>query len=339
MSTRRLPVYLLLDCSESMAGEAITQLQAGIASMVDHLQSDPYAIETAHISVITFSNDARQVVPLTEVLNFKVPKLAVRTGSELGAGLRVLMDCIRREVRKTTPSTKGDYKPIVILFSDGQPTDDWEPVAEEIRKQRSPGIANIYAIGCGPDADFATLREITDIVLKMPDMQPEMWKKVFVWLTASVSSTSQALEGGGEGRNLNLPELPAGALEIPPASTGPYLVRQVFLHARCQRDGKPYLMRFARRGRSDTFVALCSHPLDVVEKMRTGPTGQRISTDQLEGVPPCPYCENPVAVACECGTLACLDPRKGVAFACPTCGLRGSAGVGGGGFDVHQALG
>ena len=339
MSLRRLPVYLLLDCSESMAGEAISQLQGGIKAMVEHLQSDPHAIETAYISVITFSNEARQIIPLTEVMNFTPPKLSVRTGSALGAGLRVLLDCIRREVKKTTATSKGDFKPVVILFSDGQPTDNWEPMAEEIRRQRSPSVANIYAIGCGPDADFSALREITDIVLKMPDMTPDVWKKVFVWLSASVSSTSMALGGGGEGKNLNLPELPAGALEVPPANSGPYLLRQVFLQARCQKDGRPYLMRFARRGRTDTFVALCSHPLDVVEKLRTGSTGQKIATDQLEGVPSCPYCENPVAVACDCGTLVCLDPRKGAAFGCPTCGLRGSAGVGGGGFDVHQALG
>jgi uncharacterized protein YegL len=338
MSARRLPVYLLLDCSESMAGEAITQLQAGVAAMVDHLQSDPHAIETVHVSVITFSNDAKQVVPLTEVMSFQPPKLSVRTGSSLGAGLRVLQDCIRREVRKTTATVKGDFKPIVILFSDGQPTDEWEPIAEEIRRQRSPGLANIYAIGCGPDADFAALREVTDIVLKMPDMKPEMWKKVFVWLSASVSSTSQALNGGREGQNLNLPELPAGALEVPPAQTGPYLLRQVFLHARCQKDGRPYLMRFARRGRTDIFVALGSHRLDVVEKVKTSSTGQKISTDQLEGVPPCPYCENPVAVACSCNTLVCLDPRRGANFTCPTCGGRGSASEGGG-FDVQQALG
>ena len=338
MSVRRLPIYLLLDCSESMAGEAITELERGIKSMVDHLQGDPHAIETAYLSVITFANDARQIIPLTEVLNFRAPRLTVRTGSALGAGLEVLMDCLKSEVRKTTAIVKGDYKPLVILFSDGQPTDDYEPVAEEIRRQRNPAIANIYAIGCGPDADFETLREVTDIVLKMPDVSADVWKKVFVWLSASVSSTTQHLGSGREGQGLNLPELPAGALELPPRETGPYQVRQVFLHARCQRDGGPYLMRFARRGRSDAFVALGAHRLDVVEKPQKGGRGQRISTDQLEGVPPCPYCENPVAVACSCGTLVCLDPRR-TNFKCPACGNRGEAGGGGRGFDVNQASG
>lgn len=339
MSVRRLPIYLLLDCSESMAGEAITQLQRGVAEMVAHLQSEPHAIETAYVSVITFSNEARQIVPLTEILSFTPPKLSVRTGSALGAGLRVLMDCMAREVRRTSATVKGDYKPLVILFSDGQPTDDWEDIAKEIRQKKAPSVANIYAIGCGPDADIGTLREVTDIVLTMPNMTPEVWKKTFVWLTASVASQSMAVGGGREGQALNLPELPAGALEVAPQYTGPYQVRQVFLHARCQKDGKPYLMRFARRGKTDRFVALCSHGLEVVEKMTTGPTGQRISTDQLEGVPPCPYCESPVAVACDCGTLVCLDPRRGPEFNCPACRRRGAAGGYGGGFDVHQALG
>ena len=336
---RRLPIYLLLDCSESMAGEAIAELQRGIASMVAHLQTDPQAIETAYISVITFDNDAKQIIPLTEVLNFKPPRLTVRTGSSLGAGLRVLLDCMRREVKKTTATQKGDYKPLVVLFSDGQPTDDWEEIAESIKKQRNPSIANIYAIGCGPDADFSAMREVTDIVLKMKDLGPDMWKKVFVWLTASVQTTSRALEGGGEGKALNLPDLPMDALEVAPVSNAPYMVRQVFLHARCQKDGKPYLMRFARRGNKDTFVALCSHPLDVVEKMRVGSSGQSISTEQLEGVPPCPYCENPVAVGCSCGVLVCLDPRK-PKYKCPNCGINGEGGMAsGGGFDVQQAMG
>jgi uncharacterized protein YegL len=335
---RRLPIYLLLDCSESMAGDAIEELQRGIASMIAHLQTDPQAIETAYVSVITFANDAKQIIPLTEVLNFKPPKLNVRTGSALGAGLKVLMNCMRTEVRRTTPTQKGDYKPLVILFSDGQPTDDWEEIAEEIKKQRNPSIANIYAIGCGPDADFSALRDVTDIVLKMKDINPEMWKKVFVWLTASVQSTSRHLESGGEGKALNLPDLPVDALEVAPVQPGPYMVRQVFLHARCQVDGRPYLMRFARRGKSNTFVALCSHTLEVVEKMNLGSAGQTVSTGDLEGVPPCPYCENLVAVGCSCGILVCLDPRK-PRYKCPNCGIRGEGGIASGGFDVQQALG
>ena len=60
---------------------------------------------------------------------------------------------------------KGDYRPLVFLLTYGQPTDDYRPAATAIRAANNPKIANIYAIGCGPDVDTGMLREITDIVL------------------------------------------------------------------------------------------------------------------------------------------------------------------------------
>lgn len=337
--TRRLPIYLLLDCSESMAGDAIRDLQNGVSAMIAHLQGDPQAIETAYLSVITFATEAHQAVPLTEVLNFRMPPLTVRTGSALGAALKLLVNCMRREVRKTTSTQKGDYKPLVILLTDGQPTDDYEDIAEEIRKQRNPSIANIYAIGCGPDADTETLREVTDIVLRMKDVTTESWKKLFIWLSASVQSTSVALAEGREGQNLNLPALPADALEVAPRTNVPYEPRQVFLHGRCGKSGEPYLMRFAKRPGGYTYVALTSHPMEVVEKQVSGRSGNSINTSQLEGVPACPYCENPVAVACDCGTLVCHSGNPSAPFRCPACRAQGQIGGGGSGFDVSQAQG
>src|SRR5205814_1624560 len=46
---RRLPIYLLLDCSESMAGEAIADLERGVETMVTVLRGDPQALESAYL--------------------------------------------------------------------------------------------------------------------------------------------------------------------------------------------------------------------------------------------------------------------------------------------------
>lgn len=53
---RRLPVYLLLDVSGSMMGEPITAVQNGVQTLVSALNGDPQALESAYLSVITFSN-------------------------------------------------------------------------------------------------------------------------------------------------------------------------------------------------------------------------------------------------------------------------------------------
>ena len=66
---RRLPVYLLLDCSGSMYGEPIEAVKNGVQVLVSTLRQDPYALETAYLSIITFDSSAQQVSPLTELFS------------------------------------------------------------------------------------------------------------------------------------------------------------------------------------------------------------------------------------------------------------------------------
>ena len=190
---RRLPVYLLIDCSESMIGPGIEAVRAGISSMVASLRRDPHALESVYLSVVTYDAKARVECPLTPLIDFQEPKLILRPGTSLGSALNLLADQIQSEVRKTTFMSKGDYRPLVLLLTDGQPSDDWRSPLQRIGAKISPRPANIYAIGCGEDVDYAVLQSITDVVLRMDDMGPESFGKLFVWLTASVSSASQGI--------------------------------------------------------------------------------------------------------------------------------------------------
>ena len=72
---RRLPVYLVLDTSGSMNGEPIEAIKNGVQVLVTTLRQDPYALETAYLSVITFDSTAKQLVPLTELGSFQQPIL------------------------------------------------------------------------------------------------------------------------------------------------------------------------------------------------------------------------------------------------------------------------
>lgn len=338
--SRRLPVYLLLDCSESMAGPAIEEVSRGVDTMLTELQQNPHALETVWLSVITFSRTAKQILPLTDIVDFRPPRLSVRTGTAMGAALRVLMRSIQRDVVNTTATMKGDYRPLVFLFSDGQPTDEWASVADQIKSQTKPRIANIYALGCGPDVDTEILRRITDIVLMMKNFSREGWQKVFVWLSASVGTVSQALERGQEGETLNLPGLPEDVLEIASVSTDTKdnVPRQLFLHARCSQKGALYLMRFQRQGHGGKYMAVCSHPLDEDDEDSGGHL-PAINTSLLVGCPSCPYCENPAAIACECGVLMCWSGDKQMPIVCPGCQSQGVPGEQSDGFNIHQVQG
>ena len=123
---RRLPIYFLIDVSESMIGEPIEQVQEGIATIIKELRTDPYALETVYVSIIVFAGKAQKITPLIELFNFYPPKLPIGGGTSLGNAMNFLMNDFDSSLQKTTPEIKGDWKPIIFLFTDGNPTDKYE---------------------------------------------------------------------------------------------------------------------------------------------------------------------------------------------------------------------
>ena len=46
---RRLPVFFVIDCSESMVGKPLEAVQEGIDLIIKSLRTDPYALETVYV--------------------------------------------------------------------------------------------------------------------------------------------------------------------------------------------------------------------------------------------------------------------------------------------------
>lgn len=186
---RRLPVYLVLDTSASMLGEPIEAVRQGVKALLSDLRNDPQALETAYLSVITFNSTAQQLCPLTELMSFQEPMIDATGSTALGAALSMLEQCIDKEVQKASPTQKGDWKPLVFLMTDGQPTDSWERAADSIKKRKF----NLIACAAGPGADSALLKRITETVVELTNLQPEALKAFFKWVSSSIKSTSQSM--------------------------------------------------------------------------------------------------------------------------------------------------
>jgi len=89
---RRLPIFFLVDVSESMAGDNLRQLQEGLERLVRSLRADPYALETVFISVIAFAGKPKTLTPLVELYQFYAPRLPLGSGTSLGSAMAHLMD-------------------------------------------------------------------------------------------------------------------------------------------------------------------------------------------------------------------------------------------------------
>nr|WP_313014249.1 VWA domain-containing protein [Moraxella sp. CTOTU48841] len=188
---RRLPVYLLLDTSGSMHGEPIESVKNGVQTLLSTLRQDPYALETAYLSIITFDSSADQIVPLTELASFQVPSLTASGTTSLGDALSLLAKCIDQEVQKTTPEVKGDWKPLVFLMTDGSPTDNWQRGFESLKAVKAPMI---IACAAGHGADTSVLKQITEIVVSLDTADANTIKAFFKWVSASVSIGSQKVD-------------------------------------------------------------------------------------------------------------------------------------------------
>ena len=207
---RRLPVYLLLDTSGSMHGEPIEAVKNGVQVLVSTLRQDPYALETAYLSIITFDSKAKQVSPLTELSMFQTPTLTANGTTVLGEALSLLSKRVDAEVTKTTSEQKGDWKPIVFIMTDGAPTDDWKKGLLEF-KQRKFGM--VVACAAGQNTNTDILKQITETVVQLDTADSGTIKAFFRWVSASISFGSQKIESQGQEIS-GLSELPPPPPEI-----------------------------------------------------------------------------------------------------------------------------
>ena len=214
MIGRRLPVYLVLDTSGSMTGVGIESVRNGVELLLSELRNNPTALETAWMSVITFSATAQQVVPLTPLDQFVAPELNASGPTAFGAALRVAMESIKREVTKTTAEMKGDWKPLIFIMTDGAPTDaDWEKAADEFRMSR-PG--NVIACAAGAQADEAVLKKVADTVLKITNLGADSFAAFFKWVSTSIAVASQkTAQGPAAGAPVTLPPPPPQISIVP----------------------------------------------------------------------------------------------------------------------------
>lgn len=125
--TWRLPVYLLLDCSASMAGEPLEAVKQGIKVLLSELRGDVQMAEEAALSYIAFDSIARQMLPLTPVLQAVEPRLWAGGVSSLGTGLSLLGRCMEQEKKQGAAVGYRDWRPVVFVFSDGNWSFSWQP--------------------------------------------------------------------------------------------------------------------------------------------------------------------------------------------------------------------
>lgn len=356
---RRLPIFFLVDVSESMVGESLYKLEEGIRAIVSTLRKDPYALETAHLSVIVFAGKARTVTQLTELVSFYPPELPVGGGTALGSALGHLMDEIDRTVITTTPDRKGDWRPIVFLVTDGHPTDNTGKAVDRWNRSYR-ARTHLVAVSIGGNADHALLKRLTDDVVVFNDAAPDAFARFVKWISMSIQSQSRSVSVGKDG-GVSLAKAEPGLLA--PVETAAGLTpfggiddRYAVFVGKCEKSRLPYVVKYERHmGRIETSDPVLAEMLKTrryalvsAVPVKTSyfdlsdgvDSGQSVNSEDLIGQPTCPHCGAQFAMAvCGCGHIHCVG-GDGI-HTCPWCGNKGhygSAGEGEG-FEIGRGRG
>lgn len=350
---RRLPIYFLIDVSESMVGEPIELVQQGIATIVQDLKTDPNALETAWISILIFAGESKTLVPLQDIVSFYPPKFPIGSGTSLGKGLGHLMYELKNDIIKSTKETKGDWRPIIFLFTDGVPTDNAEKAIQEWNSKWG-NKSNFVAVSIGNNADNQVLGKLTENVLVLEKTDAEGFRKFFAWITSSILSSSKSVVESSTDFELATiydEELKKIDLSKPTDKGGKADENFVVLSGKCQQTKQIYLMKYIKRiepfNMDNLNLSVRVYQLDnayrIEEESYKELTGDdlydlKVNTEELRGVPTCPYCGNQVAFAvCGCGQIHCIGNEDH--STCPSCGNVGTYTAGGEGFDVNRTQG
>lgn len=177
-----------------MKGEPIEAVNAGLQTLVSSLRRDPQALETAHLSIITFDREARLILPLTSVAELQLPLIETPDSGPTmtGAALELVCQRVDQEVRTQSNDVKRDWKPLLFIMTDGPPSDlqKYNEMVPECKKRK---FAAITACAAGMKAKIDKLKDLATSTVSLDTCDGATFSQFFQWVSASISSSAQSV--------------------------------------------------------------------------------------------------------------------------------------------------
>jgi uncharacterized protein YegL len=224
MASRPLHFIWIADCSGSMGFDGkIQSLNTAIREAIPHMRHVAKENPNAQVLVraVKFSRGAQwHVAQPTLVEDFEWTDLQAEAVTDMGRALALVA-----EQMKIPPMTDRALPPVLVLISDGQPTDDFAAGLKSLLDLPWGKKAVRVAIAIGEDADLDVLQKfIAHPELKpLQANNPEALVRHIKWVsTAVLKSASSPPSQPGVG------ESPAGNVPIPQPSPDPGTAEDVW---------------------------------------------------------------------------------------------------------------
>lgn len=215
------PVFLLIDVSASMAGGPIEAVNAALPELKTEMLSNPTVGEIARVGVLTFSEEARIVVPMCDLADADIPEIMVEGGTNFAAGFRELKTAIDSGMA-SLPKGTPVYRPAAFFMSDGEhmAREDYQASLDQLRDKSWKFAPEIVAFGFGDANRDAIRRVATRFSFLAKNQDPVMAvREIMNALIGSIRTTSNSFRDPGQAQGLHL-EAPAEYFTpLPPLQT------------------------------------------------------------------------------------------------------------------------
>jgi uncharacterized protein YegL len=145
-----------------MSGKPIAAANDIVPALIDACRQYRTLADVLRFSLVTFSDEAKTLVPMSSYDESSIPTLQVEGGTSYGKGFAE----IRRRIDVDVESLKSDgyevFRPSVFFITDGGPTDGerertsaWEDLTDPDRRSHP----NVIAFGVGDEVPTEILKQ------------------------------------------------------------------------------------------------------------------------------------------------------------------------------------
>lgn len=189
LANRPLHFFWMVDCSSSMSGDKIGAVNHAIQECIEPMREEAAGNPNAqlYIRTLKFASGTSWVtaepVPIEE---FAWEDVEANGITDLGKAFELLAGQL-----SMPPMPARALPPVIVLLTDGYPTDDWKRPLEKLLKMPWGKKAVKVAIAIGKDADRSVLEAFTGNPEAVLDAgNPEILTHFIKWASTVASAVS-----------------------------------------------------------------------------------------------------------------------------------------------------
>jgi uncharacterized protein YegL len=184
----RCPCVLILDTSQSMAGEPIAALARGLHVFREELLAVPLARKRVEVAIIAFGTEVQVVQDFVTVDRFQPPVLHAEGETPLCTAVVRALDLLEKRKERYRANGVAYSRPWLFLITDGMPQgDSLETTRQAVQRLRAVEAARkaaFFAVGVAG----ANMKLLARISVRPPlKLDGLRFSDLFAWLSASTA--------------------------------------------------------------------------------------------------------------------------------------------------------